>query len=63
MIPCSHTQQKWIKQIIFRRLYIFICVTTIMKEKEAVDLRVEVLGGVGEGNLRGLGAQRQRKVM
>lgn len=34
-----------------------------MKEKEAADLRVEVLGGVGEGNLRGLGAQRQRKVM
>lgn len=56
-------QQKWIKQIIFTRLYIFICVTTIMKEKEAVDLRVEVLGGVGEGIFRGLGAQRQRKVM
>lgn len=34
-----------------------------MKEKEAVDLRVEVLGGVGEEILRGLGAQRQRKVM
>lgn len=51
MIPCSHKQQKWIKQIIFTCLYIFICVTTIMKEKEAVDLRVEVLGGVGEGNL------------
>lgn len=32
-----------------------MCVTTILKEKEVVDLRVKVLERVGEGNLKGLG--------